>query len=560
MDNNYDLLFSNDYALESYDSLFDDSYGIAYEASSSAKETLGTKIKNLLIKFKNFIADFLKNAVSVLTGSKDKSGKTIHRSIFTFIKDMVAAAKKDAIDHYNETHNAGFLGDLSLDLRVDSDIDILNQRYNYVATEATSLLNEIAFEGEMSLGEIDTQIKNSMERINKAKNDAIAQAKKNNDSSCLKAIIKGYDGVIKEFHDFISRVKKEQTGNSGVAKYLDKVSSDVDKQAKADKGEIKDSLGSKEKIQTGIYKVESVQNNGVDGTTTMKLISNAGKTLYTEADSQAKAAFAEANKNGIDTTSSTAAAANAGSSNEGFFGKILTKFSIFIGTLTRFFKYTWNGILVSISIRNAERVLANAKKGLYGSNSAVKARQASDKINEANSKRLAKSSFIAQIAEESYNEGYQAAMESLLSKDAASRMIEKLKKMTEDSYDLDPKDKKAVKDFINKYEDKADDIDKIISENSYGKEFSKDAFIYLGSMLGSALLLPIPVIGVILSNIMLFGSTIAYLVISFKKTNRLNEIAAQLDKLRKSVNRLADNNNLDADDRKKLQKLADKLH
>ena len=95
----FDDLMNDSYATESYD-LFDDSYGYAFEADEAEgndgekKKSIIETIKNIFKKFIDGVKNFLSNLKRFIFGSKKP--EKAWPGIFSYIKDIAAAAKKDA--------------------------------------------------------------------------------------------------------------------------------------------------------------------------------------------------------------------------------------------------------------------------------------------------------------------------------------------------------------------------------------------------------------------------------------------------------------------------------
>ena len=128
---NYDLLFSDDYAYESYDSLFDDSYSYDYameadeenESSSDESASSGSKkksiidtIKAILKKFMDGVKTFLLSIKNFFFGAKHtkevngtKVTKVILPDLITFIKECAKAAKEQATKEVLKV-SSGFVG------------------------------------------------------------------------------------------------------------------------------------------------------------------------------------------------------------------------------------------------------------------------------------------------------------------------------------------------------------------------------------------------------------------------------------------------------------------
>ena len=209
---NYDLLFSDDYAYESYDSLFDDSYSYGYAmeadeendttANSKKKSGIWETVKKILAKFREFVANFLQGIKNFLFGAKDEKGNVVKFGVAGYIGGLWKAAKADAEaklrqDANNKSDNtSGFIAieasDFSHAFEADN-VSKLNdtlklrkyekkmheKRSNYVAYWF-NLMNKAEEAGDINIKKFLNQVAKSASRQTSNKYDTpyMAEAKK----------------------------------------------------------------------------------------------------------------------------------------------------------------------------------------------------------------------------------------------------------------------------------------------------------------------------------------------------------------------------------------------
>ena len=223
--------------------------------------------------------------------------------------------------------------------------------------------------------------------------------------------------------------------------------------------------------------------------------------------------------------------------------KDVSKFKAFIGTLSRFFKYLGSMIKLMVMARTTSN-LSRDRYVIY-----------QKLLNESDEK----SSFIGRIAEESYNEGYNDALEAInfgkfkkeysTNNGVFSRTIKNLKKELERD-DISPKDKKEIKAFIDKYESKTTDIDKAIKYNNHIE--AGGMLLLLMSVFISLTILPVIIFGTTIICITAIVAVLAALL-TYKKDEKTRKRIIQI------LEKYSERDGLSPEERKKIKALENKF-
>ena len=318
---NYELLFSDDYAYESYDSLFDDSYSYDYamEATDENNKKPGF-IKNLIDKFKSFLSNFLRELKDFLFGSKDK----VKPGILGYIKGLWRAALADSNAKLKASGSSQFIAMESGEPNPYQKITTNDREYwrfdkNSVNSDRT----------------VNKNYKANAAALEKKIQEIAKSAKDAGDENCYKFLLNASSSMMARVND-----KDHDTDDEAVSKTI---------------------------LNT--------------------------MTSYTSA--------------------SLANATKIGKSIESEPTEKIEGFKSFIGTLVRFFKYSFK--LISLSVVRNKAVSASKQMNTATYVGQEKNGNKYYKLNFVPNRWVkeipkGESDFLGRIAEESYNEGYADAL------------------------------------------------------------------------------------------------------------------------------------------------------